>query len=265
MKQFYFLSGVPRSGSTVFATLISQNPNIHTTPTSPLLDLLLTTKPTWKQVSTFQTNTHPEQYSNIERGIISGCYQHIKEPIVLEKHRSWAKYGSYIQSTFQTTPKIICTTRRISEVLASFVSIINKSKKITYIDRELMNTNKPVNNQTRCRLLWENYISVPWKSLKIGYETQKEHLCFIDYEEIVNSPEETLKKVYEFCELEYYSGHYFENLSNPSPENDDAYGIQGLHDVRKKLGRTSPKPEDVLGEELVEYYDSLKLEFWKNK
>jgi sulfotransferase len=85
----------------------------------------------------------------------------------------------------------------------------------------------------------------------------------IDYEEIVNAPEETLKKVYEFCELEYYSGHYFENLSNPSPENDDAYGIQGLHDVRKKLGRVSPKPEEILGDELVEYYDNLKLEFWK--
>lgn len=262
MKQFYFLSGVPRSGSTVFATLISQNPNIHTTPTSPLLDLLLETKSTWKQVSAFQTNTHPEQYLNIERGIISGCYQHIDKPIILEKHRSWAKYCSYIQSTFQTTPKIVCTTRRVSEILASFISLINKSKSITYIDRELLDRNKPVNNRTRCKLLWENYISTPWKSLKIGYETHRDHMLFIDYEQIVNSPEETLKKVYDFWDLEYYSNHYFENLVNPSPENDDAYGIKGLHDVQKNLARVSPSPEEIIGEELVDYYDSLNLEFW---
>jgi sulfotransferase len=262
MKQFYFLSGVPRSGSTVFATLISQNPNIHTTPTSPLLDLLLTTKPNWKQVSAFQTNTHSEQYLNIERGIISGCYQHITKPIVLEKHRSWAKYSDYIEQTFQTKPRIICTTRRISEVLASFILIINKADKVTYIDRQLMNENKPVNNKTRCRLLWENYISVPWKSLKIGYETHKDNMIFIDYNDIVNSPEETLKRVYNFCELEYYTEHYYDNLTNPQPENDDAYGIVGLHDVRKTLGRTSLPPEEILGEELCSHYDNLQLEFW---
>ena len=265
MKKFFFLSGVPRSGSTVFATLISQNPNIHTTPTSHLLDLLLETKQTWKNVSIFQKNKHPEQYVNIERGIISGCYQHLKESIVLEKHRSWAKYGSYIQDTFQTTPKIICTTRRISEVLASFILIINKSKKITYIDRELINSNKPINTKTRCRLLWENYISVPWKSLKIGYESHKKYMCFIDYEQIINSPEETLKKVYDFWNIDYYDQHYFDDLTNPQPENDEAYGIIGLHDVRKKLGRTSPPPEEVLGEELCKYYDDLKLEFWNDK
>jgi len=125
-----------------------------------------------------------------------------------------------------------------------------------------MNTNKPINNSARCRLLWENYISVPWKSLKIGYESHKEWMCFIDYEEITKSPEQTLKKVYDFWELDSYNGHYFTDIKNPSPENDDAYGIAGLHDVRKELKRISPQPEEVLGKELCEYYDNLKLEFW---
>lgn len=262
MKQFYFLSGVPRSGSTLFATLLSQNPEIHTTSTSPLLDLLLSTKPIWKQVSSFQKNTHPEQYLNIERGIISGCYQHIDKPIILEKHRSWAKYSDYIRNVFQQEPKIICTTRRLSEVLASFVTIIENSEKITYIDRELMNTNKPINSKTRCRLLWEKYISVPWQSLKIGYETNKENLCLIDYHEIVNTPKETLEKVYDFLKLKNYQYHYFQNLINPSPENDEIYGISGLHNIRKTLGKTSRSPEEVLGKELCEYYDNLNLEFW---
>jgi sulfotransferase len=262
MKQFCFLSGVPRSGSTLFATLMAQNPNIHTTPTSPLLDLLLATKQTWKQVSTYQKNIHPKQYSNIERGIIAGCYRHIDKPIILEKHRSWVKYGEYIQKTFNITPKIICTTRRISEVLASFILIIDKSNTITYIDRELMNTNKPINNTTRCRLLWENYISVPWKSLKIGYESHKEWMYLIDYEDLINTPGETLQKVYDFLELDYYD-HYFDNLINPQPENDDAYGIDGLHNVRKTLNKISPPPEEVLGEDLCKYYDNLQLEFWK--
>lgn len=265
MKNFLFLSGVPRSGSTVFATIISQNPNIYTTPTSPLLDFLLSSKPTWKEVSSFQKNNHPEQYKNIERGIINGCYEHIKQPFVLDKHRSWPKYSSYIEETFKIKPKIVCTTRRISEVLASFILIINKSKRITYIDRELMNNSKPINNKTRCKLLWENYISVPWKSLKIGYETSLDSLCFIDYSEIIRSPKETLKKVYNFWGIEMYDNHSFTDLINPQPENDSAYGIDELHNIRKELKKQSPPPEEVLGKELCDYYDSLKLEFWKPK
>lgn len=264
MKQFYFLSGIPRSGSTVFSTLISQNPDIYTTPTSPLLDLLLVTKPNWKQVSAFQKITHPDQYFNIERGIITGCYQHITQPIVLEKHRSWVKYVNYIQNTFQIEPKIICTTRRIAEVLASFITLIDKSKKITYIDRELIQQNKPINHTTRCRLLWEQYISVPWKSFKIGYETHRDNLLLIDYQEIVDQPEETLQKVYDFWGMEFYSGHHFDNLSNPQPENDDVYGIVGLHNVKKNLKRTSLPPEQILGQELCDYYDAMNLEFWNH-
>lgn len=262
MKQFYFMSGVPRSGSTLFATLLSQNPNIHTTPTSPLLDFLLASKPTWKQVSAHQKSPHPDQYLNIERSIVQGCYNHIEKLIVLEKHRSWVKYCDYISKVFQQEPKIICTTRRISEVLASFISILDKSEKVTYIDQQLIDSNKPVNSRTRCRLLWENYVSVPWTSLKIGYESHRDSMCLIDYSDIVNSPKETLEKVYDFWGMKPYGEHYFEELVNPSPENDEAYGINGLHDIRKSLCRTSKPPEEILGKELCSYYDSLNLEFW---
>jgi sulfotransferase len=263
MKQFFFLSGVPRSGSTVFSSLISQNPDIYTTPTSPLLDFLEESRVIWPRVSAFQKVNHPGQYPNVERGIISGCYQHVEQPIILEKHRSWVKYTGYIRQVFKQEPKVICTTRRISEVLSSFIRIIEKSPTTTYIDQQLAASNKPINNTTRCRLLWENYISVPWKSFKLGYETNPQSLLLIDYEDIVNNPEETLEKVYGFWGIEPHQQHRFTGINNPQPENDEAYGLQGLHDIRSALIRTSPNPETVLGEELCHYYDSLRLEFWK--
>jgi len=40
MKTLFFLSGLPRSGSTLLGSLLNQHPEIYATPTSPLADLL---------------------------------------------------------------------------------------------------------------------------------------------------------------------------------------------------------------------------------
>jgi sulfotransferase len=47
MKKIYFLSGLPRSGSTVLAALLQQHPEMHTTATSGLLDMLVGTLEAW--------------------------------------------------------------------------------------------------------------------------------------------------------------------------------------------------------------------------
>lgn len=261
-KQYYFLSGIPRSGSTVLATILSQNPAIFTTPTSPLLDLILETGVRWPQLSVNQKYHHPEQLKNICAGVFDSVYKHVDQQIILDKHRSWPRYVDLVKNVTGTTPKIIITTRDIPEVLASFITIIKKSGA-TYVDEQLRAANKPINETTRCRLLWEKYISVPWTSFKLGYENNRDCLHLVDYKEITESPETAIQGIYEFLQLKPYK-HKFESLANPQPENDDAYGIKGLHDVRPILKRVSPRPEKILGERLTEYYSSLKLEFWKN-
>jgi hypothetical protein len=43
----YFLSGLPRSGSTVLAALLNQRNDIHVTPTSGLIDIFGAVVQTW--------------------------------------------------------------------------------------------------------------------------------------------------------------------------------------------------------------------------
>lgn len=260
-KQYYFLSGVPRSGSTVLATILAQNPAIFTTPTSPLLDLILLTGENWKQVSINQKLHHPEQLKNIYHGLFNSVYKHTSQPIILDKHRAWPRNVNLIRAVTGSNPKIIMTTRDIPEVIASFISILRRSGA-TYIDKGLKALNRPVNDTTRCRHLWEKYISVPWTSFKYGYENHRECLHLVDYREITETPELAIDGIYKFLGLKPFK-HKFNSLSNPQPENDDAYGIKGLHDVRSLLKRVSPSPDKIIGKELADYYYSLKLEFWK--
>ena len=38
-KKYYFMAGLPRSGSTLLKSIINQNPDVHTEPVSPILEL----------------------------------------------------------------------------------------------------------------------------------------------------------------------------------------------------------------------------------
>lgn len=261
-KTFFYLSGIPRSGSTVLATIVSQNPEIYTTPTSPMLDLILLNIENWTRVSATQKLHHPDQLKNILQGIYEYTYKHVEQPIVLDKHRAWPRNISLITNITKQKPKIICTVRDIPEVLASFISILEKNGN-SYIDKDLIANNKPVTNTTRCRQLWEKYVSVPWTSLKLGFENYRDCLHFVDYKEITETPEQAIDGIYKFLELKPYK-HRFSNLNNPQPENDEAYGIKGLHDIRPELKRISPSANNIIGTDLVNYYRNLKLEFWKN-
>ena len=47
-------------------------------------------------------------------------------------------------------------------------------------------------------------------------------------------------------------------------ENDAFHGgLQGLHEIRSVVQKTSPDPAQVIGNDLVKYYASLKSEFWR--
>lgn len=261
-KQVFYLSGVPRSGSTVLASLLNQNPDFYVTQTSPVLDAMQTISSAWGRLSANVLDQEPAQLKNILNGIHSSAYNHTPASYIVDKHRAWPANINYIQAVTDARPKIICTTRNISEIIASFIILIDKTDGVSYIDQELLSTGKPINTATRARLLWEKYINVPWSSLRKGWEQHPDCLKFVDYADIINNPELTLSDIYKFLGVPNYTGHTTTKLQ-PMRENDEAWGLPGLHNIRPTLKKTSPPASDILGKELAEYYNSLSLEFWK--
>ncbi len=78
MKKIYFLSGLPRSGSTVLAAILSQNPSIHATSTSNLLDTLVGTLRAWADSLTTRAQTdqkkEEEKIQNVLNNICKTQY-----------------------------------------------------------------------------------------------------------------------------------------------------------------------------------------------
>jgi sulfotransferase len=264
-KRVFMISGLPRSGSTVLASMLSQHPDVYTTTTSPVLDLINAIKTRWPGITGHLVDQDPRQLNNIVHGVFESSYRHVAQTNIIDKHREWPRHIKFLTDLHGQPPKIICTVRDIPEILSSFILLIERNNHtITYIDQELIDTNKPVNNQNRCRLLWEKYINIPWTSLKLGWEYDPTSMLFLDYGDIVDHSVMTVDRIFKFLEIPNSINLNHAHLT-PKPENDRAYGLMGLHDIRPELKRASPPAEQVIGTELTEYYRSLSLDFWNKK
>jgi hypothetical protein len=245
--------------------MLNQHPDIHATTTSPVADLLSIVNEQWPAISQALVDRDPAQQANIINGVINGAYQHVTQSVVVDKNRLWPRYSDFMKDTLGHRPKIICTVRSIPDVLASYILLIEKNNyKTTYVDEELIKQNLSVNNKNRCRILWEKYVIHPYTSLRMGYNSGIADLLFVEYDDIVNSGQATVDKICDFIGIEHYQ-LAADNLK--AMEENDAYhgGLDGLHDVRPTLEKTSPLPQQIIGHELTKHYQSMRLEFWRHK
>ena len=263
MKNFVMLSGIPRSGSQVLSSILNQHPEIHSTTTSPVADLLGLVSDQWPLISQALTDPHPDQYKNMLLGLIDGAYKHIDRSVIVDKNRLWPRYSSLMTDVLGQRPKIICTVRDIPSVLASYILLIEKnSDKITYIDQDLIDLKLPINNKNRCRILWEKYITHPYTSLRIGLNAGHADLLFVEYDNIVNNGQETVNRICDFIGIDRYNLN--SNNLQRMDENDDYHGgLTGLHEVRPLLKQISPAPDKVIGTDVANTYRSMNLEFWR--
>jgi sulfotransferase len=260
MKTLFFLSGLPRSGSTLLGSILSQHPKLQATPTSPLADLLCWIDEGFSKLDLQYTYDKQNITYNTYNSILENFYNHIEKPCILDKHRGWCKNVPSIEKFLHQTPKIIATNRRISEVLSSYILLIQRNnERDNFIDAHLRREGKLITIDNRIECLWKNYVCDPYESLVYGLQHNSQNIHLVDYNELMQKPEKTIEKIYEFLEIDSYQ-HDFSHILNTCAEDKDyAWGIDNLHKIRPKLQRTSPPPEEVIGEENVKLYDKFNI------
>jgi sulfotransferase len=263
MDRFAYLSGLPRTGSTVLGALLSQHPDLHPTRTSCVLDFVGVIKNYSLGESPYYDMKDPLSPAwGMMRGMLYGAYEDVKEKIVVEKNRGWANNIPLIRELTGQEPQILSPVRPIPEIIASFILISRKIGKQSKIEDELRLANRESNPWTLSRIVWEKYVYANWRVFKSGYEANPECFLLLNYEDIVSKPKETMDLVCKRLDIDPWAPKT-SGLSNPNPENDRVYGMPGLHDVRPELKRTSPPAWEVLGEECYSYWCDKNLEFWR--
>lgn len=244
----HFLSGLPRSGSTLLGTLLCQRPDVRVSATSGLIDIMGAAAAAWERSPQFRSGeVSIETLYPVLKGMIDSYYR--DEKIVLDKSRGWPdpKIMNTMTKVLGQKPKIIATVRPIAECLASFMKIVKWDKSA----REFVDTPLAAH-------LFSSYAT-----LKAGYGFDPECFLFVDYDDLIVNPQLICDRVADFLNLPRFT-HTFEGLSNPVPENDEkTWGIPNLHYVRPTIERAQYSARDVLGEKMWSFYQGG--EFWNDK
>jgi len=270
MKKYYFMSGLPRSGSTLLSSILNQNPRMHSGPSSPVVAIMLALENVISNDELFLAFPKAEQAGKIISSVIENYYSDVDKPVIIDKNRSWVNRVHYIPGYFGVEAKILCPVRNVDEILTSFITMHRRNPfeingKVNFIDDMLIKNNIPLNDENRCQLLsgpngivGQSYVGIQ----QVVMDGKQKQLHFIEYDNIMNEPKETMRKIYEFLDEEYFE-HDFSNIKNMHKENDAAiYGFSDMHDVRDSLEKISKNPKEVLPESILKNYQGT--EFWRN-
>ena len=278
-KKFFYLAGLPRTGSTVLGEILNQNANIHVSPASPLSEIIGEVLAKWRMNTvTLKAYQHPQQLPNLWRAIREGLYQHRSESCIVDKSWAW-HMNDAIDSTRKVLGeemKVICTVDNIADCLASFIMRIRANPDyVSYIDDDLRQQRLPPNDTNRCLALMDPAIgtSIGWcyENLKQTWQgPNRSNLLLIERAELVADPQKVIDGIYRFLEIPELAswgdgqGHHFDRIEKEITENDgSAYGIPDLHRLSPKLRDRQWKAKDVLGNQL--FFKYKRLEFWRPK
>lgn len=220
-KQIVFSSGLPRSGSTLLSSILSENPLIHAEGNSAVCQLM------WDMSFSCQFHNEEQLAANnrfdTQEHLVSEIpkiyYRNTERPIIIDKCRSWTLEPNLrmIEKYICPDPKIIVLTRPIDEIVQSFIRLGKDNNKV-YKSKELLSPNtEPIMRSLN---------GVDWAK-----KNNSGQFLFIEYSDLVSYTKEIISSIYSFCGWDYFE-HDLSNIINRFPENDEAYGMRGMHEVR---------------------------------
>jgi sulfotransferase len=246
-KTYFFMAGLPRSGSTLLSAILNQNPDIYVTPSADTSFLILALYKTYQTSESYHSGFAPEGYKNIMAKLPDAFYEHIDKPYIIDKNRNWGTPENIeVAELFADKVKIICPVRPILEILASFVWLADKNPE-NFIDKFV--TDYPVSqfrpkNDARCDALMAANHHIETNILSIASSLDPRHqgkFHFVAYDDLVSKPEKVIKALYEFLEIPEFP-HRFDNLKWPlMPNEASVYGIPSMHTIRSKIDKSKTK------------------------
>jgi sulfotransferase len=228
MNRLHFCGGLPRTGSTVLMNILQQNPNIFTTGTCALTEIItshILIKSRYRE--SFQAMS-VEQADKAMYGLIHGATKGWFEaltdkPTVISKNRGWS-------NVFHLYPnsKYIAMVRDLRDIIESFERVNENTLALHSYGNS--GTVSPAMH------VWEKYdyyfrennafsdaLNIELTRLMQTFIENKGKVIFIRYEDFTLEPITMIRKIYNFLEEDLFE-HDLNNIEQSYLyEHDHAY------------------------------------------
>lgn len=262
IKKINFLCGLPRSGSTLLATLLNQHPQIYASPHSDLLHGLSQMHQAFSTSESVQFGLRVSAYQETIWTAPQIFYGNTSQEIVIDKNFFWSTPENYkLAVKIGISPRFIVCYRPVIEVLASFVSksinnpnyYLNKElEKSNFYAKHYLNKNDAL---AEYLMLEHNLISHAILGLAHAKENEDTGMFkFVLYDDLVNNTQKIMQDIFELLKIEPVEIN-IENIKNIFKYNDsNILGVEDFHTVRPSIKKESIKPEDLFSDFILDKY-----------
>ena len=255
-KQLFFLVAQPRSGNTLFASVMNQNPEIACTPNSITLeiikDLFLL-----KQTDVFQNYPDHKSLDNVLDVVYDNYYKDWPQRIIIDRGPVMTP-GNFqlMQKHFKRPFKCIVLLRDLIDVLASYMQWYTENPNA------FPNRYNCKNNEEKLGMIMNSKGAVAKDLEAIKNAFNYPNIChFVKYDDLVAQPEQEFRKIYQFMGEPYFN-HKFENLKQVEVNGmkyDDTIVGKNMHNIRSVVKKVPNPYLDKIPESIRQKYGHIKF------
>lgn len=233
MTALHFISGLPRSGSTLLAALLRQNPRFQAGMSGPLaglFDALLAQMSARNEFSVFLDDVKRER---ILRGLFDSYYSDCTAEVIFDTNRGWCARMPAIAQLFPDA-KIVACVRDLPWVIDSIERLVQRN---VFSPSSIFNYSPGGTVYTRANDVagQDGMVGAPYDALKQAcYGAQRDRLLLVQYETLTAEPAKVMQAIYEFIG-EPAVEHDFGHVDYDVTAFDERAGTPGLHTVRGEV------------------------------
>lgn len=252
-KKYHFITGLPRSGSTLLSAILKQNPRFHASITDPLATMTKGVIETSQSGPGIKYEVPISRRMNTVKAMFDGFYQEIEKEVIFNTNRAWTLLTPQLDVIFPSSRLIVCV-RDIKWVLDSFESMHRKNPMSTNtVTGGLEGT---VYSRMDALMTNEGIVGFPYIGIKQAITGSEKHkLMLIEYDQLCKNPKLIIKSLYAFINEPYFE-HDFNNVEASWDKYDSEIGIS-LHKVRKTIEYKERKT--ILPPDLIMKYSNMEV------
>ena len=249
---------MPRSGNTLFGSLMNQNPDIAVTANSITLEIM---KELFllKHTDVFQNYPDHKSLDNVLSSVYKNYYRDWKYKYIIDRGPATADGNFKLLKQHLGQPiKCIILWRDLLDVLASYIKWF-KNEPTAFPNR---GSKKTIEEKLKLLMSKEGAIAKELTAIQNAILPENKHMChIIRYENLITEPEKTLRSIYNFLEIDYYP-HYYNNIKQFSVNGlqyDDNIVGNNMHTIKTELKLEENPYKKMIPQSIINEYGHIKL------
>ena len=254
MKKYYFISGLPRSGNTLLASILNENENILATCQSIFPSIFYDLQTITQENDVYKNYPQDKRFETFYKNLFNNFFINDNEKYIIQRGEFITPINlQNLKNYCPNNIKIVILVRDVADVLKSFINH-SYSYKNYYL-------NQFETNDEKAEFLIEDhvYITTMIESIKILIENNEiDNYLLIDYDKFILQPQYYLEKIYSYYKIKNFN-HNLENIKQLAGYKDYLYD-HNLHKINPKIVKNI---YDVKSSKKIQEKCN-SLNYWKN-